>query len=194
MIFRTRDYSLYPGIVWFLRGVLRIFLIFHVAIPLIIFELPLIKKRFKFNRLALIIGSLFPDIIDKSMLFLNLGSGRGISHTILFILLSFTVLHMAAKRKSFISLPFLIGMVTHLILDLPEVPLFFPFIEYDFLMIEDPLSYWFYKLFNDPLVYLTEIGGILILLLILVGNKLSSVKDIWDYINRNADLVDFKDK
>ncbi len=128
------------------------------------------------------------------MLFLNLGSGRGISHTILFILLSFTVLHMAAKRKSFISLPFLIGMVTHLILDLPEVPLFFPFIEYDFLMIEDPLSYWFYKLFNDPLVYLTEIGGILILLLILVGNKLSSVKDIWDYINRNADLVDFKDK
>lgn len=128
------------------------------------------------------------------MLFLNLGSGRGISHTILFILLSFIVLHMATKRKSFISLPFLIGMVTHLILDLPEVPLFFPFIEYDFLMIEDPLSYWFYKLFNDPLVYLTEIGGILILLLILVGNKLSSVKDIWDYINRNADLVDFKDK
>lgn len=128
------------------------------------------------------------------MLFLNLGSGRGISHTILFILLSFIVLHMATKRKSFISLPFLIGMVTHLILDLPEVPLFFPFIEYDFLMIEDPLSYWFYKLFNDPLVYLTEIGGILILLLILVGNKLSSVKDIWDYINRNVDLVDFTDK
>lgn len=128
------------------------------------------------------------------MLFLKLGSGRGISHTILFILLSFIVLHMATKRKSFISLPFLIGMVTHLILDLPEVPLFFPFIEYDFLMIEDPLSYWFYKLFNDPLVYLTEIGGILILLLILVGNKLSSVKDIWDYINRNVDLVDFTDK
>lgn len=128
------------------------------------------------------------------MLFLNLGSGRGISHTILFILLSFIILHMATKRKSFISLPFLIGMVTHLILDLPEVPLFFPFIEYDFLMIEDPLSYWFYKLFNDPLVYLTEIGGILILLLILVGNKLSSVKDIWDYINRNVDLVDFTDK
>ncbi|MHA1239197.1 MAG: metal-dependent hydrolase [Promethearchaeota archaeon] len=194
MIFRTRNYSLFPGIVWFLRGVLRIFLLFHIAIPLIVFELPLIKKRFKFNRVALIIGSLFPDIIDKSMLFLNLGSGRGISHTILFILLSFIILHIVTKRKGYISLPFLIGMVTHLVLDLPEVPLFFPFIEYDFVMIEDPLSYWFYKLFNDPLVYLTEIGGILILVFILVGNKLFSVKELWDYLNRNGDFVKFKDK
>ena len=128
------------------------------------------------------------------MLFLNLGSGRGISHTILFVLLSFIILHIATKRKSFISLPFLIGMVAHLALDLPEVPLFFPFIEYDFLMIVDPLSYWFYKLFNDPLVYLTEIGGILILLLILIGNKLFSVKELWDYLNRNANFVNFKDK
>jgi len=128
------------------------------------------------------------------MLFLNLGSGRGISHTILFIALSFIILHIATKRKSYISLPFLIGMVTHLVLDLPEVPLFFPFIEYDFLMIEDPLSYWFYKLFNDPLVYLTEIGGIVILLLILLGNKLFSIKKIWDYLNRNIDLVNFTDK
>ncbi len=128
------------------------------------------------------------------MLFLNLGFGRGISHTILFILLSFIILHIATKRKSFISLPFLIGMVTHLALDLPEVPLFFPFIEYDFLMIEDPLSYWFYKLFNDPFIYLTEIGGILILLLILIGNKLFSLKMLWDYLNRNANFVKFKDK
>ncbi len=128
------------------------------------------------------------------MLFLNLGSGRGISHTILFIALSFIILHIATKRKSFVSLPFLIGMATHLILDLPEVPLFFPFIEYDFLMITDPLSYWFYKLFNDPLVYLTEIGGILILLYILVENKLFGIKKIWDYINRNADYVNFKEK
>ncbi len=128
------------------------------------------------------------------MLFLNLGSGRGISHTILFIVLSFIILHIATRGKSFISLPFLIGMVTHLILDLPEVPLFFPFIEYDFLMIDDPLSYWFYKLFNDPLVYLTEIGGILILLYILVENKLFSIIKIWDYISRNADYINVKDK
>ena len=33
------------------------------------------------------------------MLFLNLGSGRGISHTILFILLSFIILYIVIKRK-----------------------------------------------------------------------------------------------
>ncbi len=104
------------------------------------------------------------------------------------------ILHIATKRKSYISLPFLIGMVAHLVLDLPEVPLFFPFIIYDFTIIEDPLWYWFYKLFNDPLVYLTEIGGIIILLFILVGNKLFSVKDIWDYLNRNVNFVNFKEK
>ena len=128
------------------------------------------------------------------MLFLNLGSGRGFSHTILFIILSFIFLHIATKRKSYLSLPFLIGMVAHLVLDLPEVPLFFPFIAYDFVMIEDPLWYWFYKLFNDPLVYLTEIGGILILLSILIGNKLFHIKEIWDYLNRNVGYVKFQDE
>ncbi|MHA1471550.1 MAG: metal-dependent hydrolase [Promethearchaeota archaeon] len=165
-----------------------------MAVPLIVFELPLIKKKFGFNRLALIIGSLFPDIIDKSMLFLNLGSGRGISHTILFVVVSFIVLHVATKRNSFVSLPFLIGMATHLLLDLPEVPLFFPFIPYDFLMLEDPFSFWLYVLFNDPLVYLTEISGVLIILYILIDNRLYNVKKIWDYLNRNMDLIIFEDK
>ena len=123
------------------------------------------------------------------MLFLNLGSGRGISHTILFTLLSFIILHVATKRKSFISVPFLIGMVTHLALDLPEVPLFFPFIEYDFLMIEDPLSYWLYKLFNDPLVYLTEITGVLILTFILINNRLFNRKDLVRFLKQNGELV-----
>ena len=128
------------------------------------------------------------------MLFLNLGSGRGISHTILFTILCFIIIHVVTKRKKLISLPFLIGMVIHLLLDLPEVPLFFPFIPYDFLMIVDPLSHWLYKLFNDPLVYFTEIGGILILLSILVRNKLFSAKKIWNYLNRNMDLIIFQDK
>jgi len=128
------------------------------------------------------------------MLFLNLGSGRGISHTILFVVVSFIVLHVATKRNSFVSLPFLIGMATHLLLDLPEVPLFFPFIPYDFLMLEDPFSFWLYVLFNDPLVYLTEISGVLIILYILIDNRLYNVKKIWDYLNRNMDLIIFEDK
>ena len=128
------------------------------------------------------------------MLFLNLGSGRGISHTIFFATACFIILHLITKRNSFVSLPFLIGMATHLLLDLPEVPLFFPFIPYDFLMLEDPFSFWLYKLFNDPFIYLTEISGVLIISCILIGNKLYSVKNIWDYLNRNMDLIIFEDK
>lgn len=169
------------------------FPIFHVAIPLILFELPLIKKRFEFNRFALIVGSLFPDIIDKFLLFLNLGSGRGISHTILFILISFVILHFITKGRKSISIPFLVGMVAHLILDLPEVPLFYPFIMYEFIMIDDPLGLWLYRLFNEPVVYLTEITGILILIFIVINNKLYSFSRITTFLVKNSQysIVEF---
>jgi hypothetical protein len=164
------------------------FPIFHIAVPLILFELPLVKKRFEFNRFALIIGSLFPDIIDKFLLFTNLGSGRGISHTILFIIISFVILHFITKGRKSISIPFLLGMIVHLILDLPEVPLFYPFIMYEFIIIEDPLGLWLYTLFNNPVVYLTEIAGILIIIFVLLNNKLYNIKEITNYLKRNVNL------
>jgi hypothetical protein len=164
------------------------FPIFHVAVPLILFELPLVKKRFEFNRFALIVGSLFPDIVDKSLLFLNLGSGRGISHTILFITISFLFLHFITKGRKSISIPFFVGMIIHLILDLPEVPLFYPFIMYEFILIDDPIGLWLYTLFNNPVVYLTEITGILIFIFIFINNKLYSRKEITDYLKRNISL------
>ena len=169
------------------------FPIFHVAVPLILFELPLVKKRFEFNRFALIIGSLFPDIIDKFLLFLNLGSGRGISHTILFILISFVILHFITKGRKSISIPFLVGMVIHLILDLPEVPLFYPFIMYEFIMIDDPFGQWLFTLFNEPVVYLTEIIGILILIFIVINNKLYSFSRITTFLVKNSQysIVEF---
>lgn len=169
--------------------VFEFFPIFHVTVPLIIFEVPIIKRKFEFNRFALIIGSLLPDIIDKSLLFLNLGNGRGFSHSILFIVISFVILHLVVKRKTNISYPFLLGLSFHLVLDLPEVPLFYPFIVYEFLVVEDPIGLWLYKLFNDPLVYLTEITGILILFFILINNKLFNRKDLVTFLKRNTELV-----
>ena len=164
------------------------FPIFHVAVPLILFELPLVKKRFEFNRFTLIVGSLFPDIVDKSLLFLNLGSGRGISHTILFITISFLFLHFITKGRKSISIPFFVGMIIHLILDLPEVPLFYPFVMYDFIMIDDPIGLWLYTLFNNPVVYLTEITGVLIFIFIVINNKLYSIKEITNYLKSNINL------
>ncbi|MFX0048017.1 MAG: metal-dependent hydrolase [Candidatus Hermodarchaeota archaeon] len=165
------------------------FLLFHVAVPLFIFELPFIKKKFEFNRFALVIGSVLPDIIDKSLLFLNIGFGRGFSHTILFSLMSVLIIHFIVKKKMRISIPFLLGLTFHLILDLPEVPLFYPFMSYEFIVVEDPLGLWFYKLLNDPKVYLTEIVGILILIFIIVNNRLFNWKDLVRFLKGNTDLV-----
>ncbi len=41
------------------------FLLFHIALPLLIFEIPYIKDNFKINRLALIIGAVISDLIDN---------------------------------------------------------------------------------------------------------------------------------
>ncbi len=172
-----------------MNEVFEFFPIFHVAFPLLIFELPLIKRKYEFNRFALIVGSLLPDIVDKPLLFMNLGSGRGISHTILFILISFMILHLIVKKKMNISVPFLLGMAFHLLLDLPEVPLFYPFIEYEYILIEDPFELWLNNLFNNPIVYLTEIAGFLILIFILINNRLFNSKDIINFLKRNTDLV-----
>lgn len=164
------------------------FPIFHIAVPLILLEIPYIKNRYRFNRIALIIGALLPDIIDKSLMFLNISSGRGISHTLLFVIASFVIVHLFTKRNYLISFPFLIGTLSHLILDLPEVPLFFPFIMYEFIYIDDPLSGWLYSLFHDPMVFFTEISGIIILIFILVSNKLYNLKRLWIYLqNKNRD-------
>ena len=165
------------------------FPIFHIAVPLILLEIPYIKNRYRFNRIALIIGALLPDIIDKSLMFLNISSGRGISHTLLFVIVSFVIVHLFTKRNFLISFPFLIGTLSHLILDLPEVPLFFPFIMYDFIYIDDPLSGWLYSLFHDPMVFFTEISGIIILIFILINNQLYSRKRIINFLqNRNFEV------
>ena len=165
------------------------FPIFHIAVPLILIEIPYIKKKYRFNRIALIIGALLPDVIDKSLMFLNISSGRGISHTLLFVVASFVIVHLFTKRNYLISFPLLIGTFSHLILDLPEVPLFFPFIMYDFIYIDDPLSGWLYSLFHDPIVFFTEISGIIILIFILINNQLYNRKRIINFLqNRNFEV------
>lgn len=134
------------------------------------------------NRFALIVGSLLPDIVDKPILLLGLGNGRQISHNLLFILICFLFCYIITKRNLKISLPFLIGMSFHLLLDLPYVPLFYPFIPYNFTRIEEPLTFWFSALFTNPIIIITEVIGIIILLFILLTNRLYHLKDIINYL------------
>jgi len=150
-----------------------------------VFEIPQIKKKYDFNRLSLVVGSLLADIVDKSLLFMGIGSGRGISHTLLFVLVSFIIVHLAVRGKKSISIPFLIGLLFHLVLDLPEVPLFYPFIDYDFIYIDDPFGLWLYVLFNEPIVSISEGIGLVVLIFIIIQNRLFNIKNIITYLKFN---------
>ncbi len=160
------------------------FLIFHIALPLIFTEIPLIKKL-KVNKFALIIGSLLPDLIDKPLLLLGFGPGRFFAHNLMFVLISFLIIHFSTKRNLRISVPFLFGVIMHLILDIPEVPFFYPFISYEFIMLEEPLRNWFIALFTRPLNLITEVTGIVFFILILIRNRLYNKKEILSYLKGN---------
>lgn len=134
------------------------------------------------NRYTLIVGSLLPDLIDKPILFLGLGSGRFLSHSLLFIFITFLIVFGITKGNKKVSLPLLIGMIFHLVLDLPDIPLFFPFISYEYIILEDPFSVWINSLLTNPIVIMTELAGILFIIFILINNRLYHIKDITNYL------------
>ncbi|MFX0057498.1 MAG: metal-dependent hydrolase [Candidatus Hodarchaeota archaeon] len=150
-----------------------------------------IKNNFEFNRFSLIIGALISDLIDKILLFLGLSSGRSISHSILFTVLSFLVIYAISKGNKAISISFLIGIISHLLLDLPEVPFFYPFIQYDYEILEEPFWYWLTNFFSNPIVFTTEILGIAILVFIFFKNKLYNLKAISNFLlkKNNTEVI-----
>ena len=132
---------------------------------------------------------MFPDIVDKTILFLKLANGRAYFHSLLFVFICFGIIFLLSKGNKAISVPFLIGMLFHLLLDLPNIPLFYPFIMYDFIYIEDPLPHWIHTLMTSPVVQATEIIGIGLLIFIVINNKLYSFKDIVDYLRTNPKTI-----
>ncbi len=132
---------------------------------------------------------MFPDIADKSLMFLKLINGRGYFHSLFILFLCFGILFLLTKGNKAVSFPFLIGTLIHLLLDLPNVPLFYPFISYDFKYIHDPIPYWINAILTNPVVQATEIIGLGLLFFILIRNKLYSFKDIADYLRTNPKAV-----
>ena len=132
---------------------------------------------------------MFPDVVDKAILFLKLTNGRGYFHSLFFVFLCFGILFLLTKGNKAVSFPFLIGMLFHLLLDLPNIPLFYPFISYDFIYIGDPIPHWIHTLLTNPVVQATEIIGIVCLLFIVISNKLYSLKDIANYLRTNPEIV-----
>ena len=154
----------------------------HVAIPLLIYEIPPIKNKYLVNRLALVIGAMFPDFFDKPLELLGISSGRGYCHTLFFVGLTFVILFLATKKNKAVSYPFLIGMLIHLLLDMP-VPLFYPFIQYQFVSIHaNPIEYWTNN-FTKSLIFFTgEIIGTIIIIFVTINNKLYSKSAVLNYL------------
>jgi inner membrane protein len=117
----------------------------------------------------LLIGAILPDIIDKPLGLFHIGSGRSISHTLLFLLIftiSGLILYLLRKWKRMLVLAG--GICAHLILDSmwqnPHI-LFWPFYGSHFSAGNpaDWLSRWGSELTGDPIVLICEAIGFLII-------------------------------
>jgi membrane-bound metal-dependent hydrolase YbcI (DUF457 family) len=116
----------------------------------------------------LLIGAILPDIIDKPLGLFHIGSGRSISHTLLFLLifaLSGLILYFVKKWKRMLVLAG--GICAHLLLDsmwLNTHVLFWPFYGSQFSTGNpaDWISHWGTELTGDPIVLIFESTGFLI--------------------------------
>ena len=85
-------------------------------------------------------------------------------------------------------------MIIHLILDFPDIPLLYPFILYDFVILEEPLLFWFDLLFSDPVVIMTELIGVVILIFMVINNKLYDRKAINEYLKGSYQTIITKEE
>ena len=84
----------------------------------------------RWNLIVVIFCALLPDLVDKSLFVVGLGSSRYVAHTLLFVVLVAGAFFF--RRRSY-GLPALVGGLSHLLLDLNGfVPWFYPFVSYDF--------------------------------------------------------------
>jgi inner membrane protein len=122
----------------------------------------------------LLVGSLLPDIIDKPLAYIfNFGSGRSVSHTLLFALV-FVVpalyLYIARRQTWLLALAF--GVASHLVLDsMWETPrtLFWPVYGWIFppRASANPLGMWIAELVTNRVEEAFEFVGLLIFALFL---------------------------
>jgi len=127
----------------------------HIGIML------LISFMLFFPMLFALIGSMLPDAIDKPLFLLGLApSGRYISHTLLFVAVSFAATYLATKKVTAAS-ALSLGVLLHLSLDMEHsVPWFYPFVDYVF----EPYAIIFRF---DPFLISAEIIGIILLFAIV---------------------------
>jgi inner membrane protein len=121
----------------------------------------------------LILGSLFPDIIDKPLSFFGFGDGRSLTHTLLFtiiVLLVSLIMYNLHKKTWLLAIFF--GLLAHLILDsMWTSPLTFlwPLYGWTFPAPEhgtglSQIRIWWNILITNPGVDVAEAFGLVIIL------------------------------
>ena len=119
------------------------------------------------------VGSLFPDLIDKPLAFIGFSDGRSIAHTLIVTLsVLVTGLFLFANYKKTWLLAIAIGMCSHLILDsmwLAPHTLFWPIYGWSFPAPShgagfSQISLWWSTLKSDVTVDITEGIGAAILI------------------------------
>ena len=161
------------------------FPIFHVFVPLLLWELigPKLSKL-PVTRFWLIIGAMLPDLVDKplSMLFPTVFSGRGFAHAPFVLVIFLGILYFPMKRKN-IAVSLGIGMILHILLDLPgNIPWFWPFVAYPIFPAD--IDSYFYTLLHNPLIITTELIGLVGGTMILWKHNILFSKKVivWDHL------------
>lgn len=110
----------------------------------------------QFDPLIMMLGCLLPDFIDKTIGQTLFSSGRAIGHTLMLCIICSMIFLLFQSRKASIS--FFLGSLSHLILDLPGVPWFWPLYPSEFELTKNALMNlnW---LFN-PWTLIFEIVGL----------------------------------
>ncbi len=149
------------------------FILFHIFIPLLSLEIFIRFNKSKdefLHRFSLIIGSILPDLIDKPLSFISEDfGGRGYAHTLIFLLFVTILTHLLRKDNK-ITISLLMGLIFHLILDLPNIPLFWPFQEINLYNFE--LYSWIETLLHNPLIFFTELFSFIGLIIISIRYKI----------------------
>ena len=131
----------------------------HVGISI------LLGSLFSLALFVVLIATLMPDLIDKSLFLLGLtNTGRFIGHTLFLGFLFSLIVHIIFRKKLF-SISFLFGYLLHLLEDAVKfVPWFYPFVNYDF------STYSIGPVFT-PFNIASEIIGIIILIYMIRTNS-----------------------
>ena len=136
---------------------------------------------FRIDYRFILLGSILPDLIDKpvgNIFFVQIfNNGRIFSHTLLFLLLAILIAILIFRtRMKLWGFCIAFGVLVHLLLDamwLEPATLFWPFLGLSFDRCSEMgwsvlVHIMLYNLLSDPLVYLPEIIGWVILIFFTV--------------------------